>query len=79
MSDDGWRTSVRWVVAHPTEAKVLLAGRDGAVRRRGRPGRLPRGARALLAAAPAAPAAGASWLPPDLERLRDFSLPPRPA
>ena len=36
-------------------------------------------ARALLAAAPAAPTAGASWLPPDLERLRDFSLPPRPA
>jgi selenocysteine lyase/cysteine desulfurase len=37
-------------------------------------------ARALLAAAPpsAAPA-GASWLPPDLERLRDFSLPPLPA
>ncbi len=55
MSDDGWRTSVRWVVAHPTEAKVLLAGRDGAS------------------------AAGASWLPPDLERLRDFSLLPRPA
>ncbi len=35
--------------------------------------------RALLAAVPAAPAAGASWLPPELERLRDFSLPPRPA
>jgi selenocysteine lyase/cysteine desulfurase len=36
-------------------------------------------ARALLAAAPAAPAVGASWLPPELERLRDFSLPARPA
>ena len=36
-------------------------------------------ARALLAAAPAAPTVGASWLPPELERLRDFSLPPLPA
>jgi hypothetical protein len=42
MSDDGWRTSVRWVVAHPTEAKVLLADRDGAVRLPGseQPGRV---------------------------------------
>jgi hypothetical protein len=30
MSGDGWRTSVRWVVAHPTEPKVLLAGRAAA-------------------------------------------------
>ena len=31
MSEDGWRTSIRWVVAHPTQARVLLlAGRDGA-------------------------------------------------
>ena len=42
MSEDGWRTSVRWVVAHPTETKVLLASRDGAVRLPGseRPGRV---------------------------------------
>ena len=42
MSDDGWRTSVRWVVAHPTEAKVLLAGWDGAARLPGseHPGRV---------------------------------------
>ena len=41
MSDDGWRTSIRWVVAHPTEPKVLLEGRDGALRLPGteRPGR----------------------------------------
>ena len=31
MSEDGWRTSIRWVVAHPTEARVLLARRDGAL------------------------------------------------
>jgi hypothetical protein len=31
MSDDGWRTSIRWVVAHPTEPKVLLGRRDGAL------------------------------------------------
>jgi hypothetical protein len=37
-------------------------------------------ARALLATEPAAvPADGASWLPADLERLRDFCLPPLPA
>jgi hypothetical protein len=29
MSDDGWRASIRWVVAHPDEPKVLLARRDG--------------------------------------------------
>jgi hypothetical protein len=42
MSGDGWRTSVRWVVAHPTEAKVLVAGWDGAVRLPGseQPGRV---------------------------------------
>jgi hypothetical protein len=36
----------------------------------------------LLAAKPAAGpggGAGPSWLPPELERLRDFSLPPLPA
>jgi hypothetical protein len=32
-------------------------------------------ARELLEAAPVAPAAGPSWLPPELERLRDFHLP----
>ena len=31
MSEDGWRTGIRWVVAHPTEARVLLARRDGAL------------------------------------------------
>ncbi|HEV2895476.1 MAG TPA: hypothetical protein VG411_17120 [Actinomycetota bacterium] len=31
MSGERWRTSIRWVVAHPTEAKVLLARRDGAL------------------------------------------------
>ncbi len=31
MSGDGWRTGIRWVVAHPTEARVLLARRDGAL------------------------------------------------
>ncbi len=31
MSEDGWRTSIRWVVAHPTQPRVLLAGRDGAL------------------------------------------------
>ena len=39
-------------------------------------------ARALLAARPAIDpggGAGPSWLPPELERLRDFSLPPLPA
>jgi hypothetical protein len=42
MSDDGWRTSIRWVVAHPTEARVLLARREGAVGLPGteRPGRV---------------------------------------
>ena len=42
MSDDGWRTTVRWVVAHPTEAKVLLARREGALRLPGteHPGRV---------------------------------------
>ncbi|HEX7147350.1 MAG TPA: aminoglycoside phosphotransferase family protein [Actinomycetota bacterium] len=41
MSDDGWRTSIRWVVAHPTEPKVLLGRRDGALCLPGteRPGR----------------------------------------
>jgi hypothetical protein len=40
MGDDGWRTSIRWVVAHPTEARVLLARRDGVLRLPGteRPG-----------------------------------------
>jgi len=33
-------------------------------------------ARALLAAGPDRPAEGPSWLPPDLEALRDFPLPP---
>jgi hypothetical protein len=32
-------------------------------------------ARVLLAAEPVAPEAGPSWLPPELERLRDFHLP----
>jgi hypothetical protein len=40
-------------------------------------------ARALLTAGPSAGpggrGAGPSWLPPELERLRDFSLPPLPA
>ena len=39
-------------------------------------------ARALLAARPVtgpADGAGPTWLPPELERLRDFSLPPLPA
>ena len=31
MSGD-WRTHIRWVVAHPTEPKVLLARRDGSQR-----------------------------------------------
>ena len=31
MSGD-WRTHIRWVVAHPTEPKVLLARRDGTQR-----------------------------------------------
>ena len=41
MSDDGWRTSIRWVVAHPIEPKVLLGRRDGALCLPGteRPGR----------------------------------------
>ncbi|HEX3213991.1 MAG TPA: hypothetical protein VH016_15575, partial [Actinomycetota bacterium] len=30
MSEDGWRTSIRWVVAHPTQPRVLLVWRDGA-------------------------------------------------
>jgi hypothetical protein len=30
MSDDGWRTRIRWVVAHQTEPKVLVDRRDGA-------------------------------------------------
>jgi Phosphotransferase enzyme family len=40
MRDDGWRTSIRWVVAHPTEASVLLARGDGGPRLPGteRPG-----------------------------------------
>ena len=42
MSEDGWRTSIRWVVAHPTEPRVLLARRDGTSRLPGseRPGRV---------------------------------------
>ena len=37
-------------------------------------------ARALLGTAgPVATGTGPSWLPPDLERLRDFHLPPLPA
>jgi hypothetical protein len=36
-------------------------------------------ARALLGTAgPVAAGTGPSWLPPDLERLRDFHLPPLP-
>jgi hypothetical protein len=29
MSDDGWRSRIRWVVVHPDQPKVLLSGRDG--------------------------------------------------
>jgi hypothetical protein len=29
MSDDGWRASIRWVVVHPDQPRVLLARRDG--------------------------------------------------
>jgi hypothetical protein len=38
-------------------------------------------ARELLTARPVSAAdwAGPAWLPPELERLRDFSLPPLPA
>jgi hypothetical protein len=39
-------------------------------------------ARELLAAGPVTGPAGGpgpTWLPPELERLRDFSLPPLPA
>jgi hypothetical protein len=31
MSDDRWRTRLRWVVAHPHHPQVLLARRDGAL------------------------------------------------
>src|SRR4029453_19303941 len=31
MSDDGWRSRIRWVVVHPDQPKVLLARRDGAL------------------------------------------------
>jgi aminoglycoside phosphotransferase (APT) family kinase protein len=30
MSDEGWRTRIRWVVAHPTDPKVLVDRPDGA-------------------------------------------------
>jgi len=29
MSDDRWRTRLRWVVVHPHDPAVLLARRDG--------------------------------------------------
>ena len=32
MSDDGWRTRIRWVVVHPDREAVLVARRDGTVR-----------------------------------------------
>jgi hypothetical protein len=31
MSDDGWRSRIRWVVVHPDQPRVLLARRDGAL------------------------------------------------
>src|SRR5215204_1220221 len=31
MSEDRWRTRLRWVVAHPHHPQVLLARRDGAL------------------------------------------------
>jgi hypothetical protein len=29
MSEDGWRTHIRWVVVHPTEPRVLATRRAG--------------------------------------------------
>jgi len=31
MTEDRWRTRLRWVVAHPHDPAVLLARRDGAL------------------------------------------------
>jgi hypothetical protein len=31
MSEDQWRTCLRWVVAHPQRPEVLLGHRDGAL------------------------------------------------
>jgi hypothetical protein len=67
--------------ARPGAAPQRAARRPGrprpqAGRRRGRPGRLPQaGPGAARGRCPFTPVAGPNWLPPELERLRDFHLP----